>query len=72
MKSRVALLLSDVRRGDKANLDYKAKITVYAYLLYNKAIRSYHYSSLLLLLLSSLLFYHKPMVYETLKILSVA
>lgn len=40
-KNHIASLLSDVRHENKANLDYKAKITIYAYLLCNKLIHSY-------------------------------
>jgi hypothetical protein len=42
-KNCIALLLLDMYREDKANLDYEAKITIYAYLLYNKAIHNNHY-----------------------------
>lgn len=69
-KNHITLLFSDICCKNKANLDYKTKITIYVYLLCNKLIHNYLSYSYLLLLSS--LFYHKPMVYETLKILSIA
>lgn len=65
-KTHFTLLFSDIYRKDKANLDCKAKITPYAYPLFNKAIHDYYCYYLLLYFITS------QWCVKTLKILLVS